>query len=182
MSDLSSKFTREDLETLLEAMGEWEMVGNHEFHILQLIKSAPMPPDDHEAYESMLAIKEHFKKREREIKLSRETKQEKAVFLKAKLMLVRRDLGINQLFDMAVHTDPNSPMPEVLPRAEEPKAVLPTKRKKREVTSTAAPTQKQLELAEFFIKDLGVWEHYQKFLIERTSVTPTSDTDNSSNN
>lgn len=176
MSELSSKFTREDIETLLEAMGDWEMVGNHEFHILQLIKSAPMPPQDHEAFEAMASIKEHFKKREKEIKRSRETKQEKAVFLKAKLMLVRREININDLFDMAANTDLNSPIPEVAPEVDEDdeeKLEEVAKAPKKFKTSRREPSadsdlQKKLGLAEYFIKDLGVWKNYTKFLKERS--------------
>lgn len=169
MGDLSSKFTREDLETLLEAMGDWEMLGNHEFHVMSMIRSAPMPPEDHEAYEVMEQIKEHFRKREKDIMASRAVRQEKAVFLKAKLMMVRKDLGISALFDMSVNTDPNSPMPQ--PKVEaEPEAFTPkAKRVKPKADEAADETdyKAKLEAAEFFIKDLGVWAHYEKFLKEK---------------
>jgi hypothetical protein len=174
MSDLSSQFTREDIETLIESVGDWEMLGNQEYHVAQMIKNAPMPPEDHEAHEAMTQIKEHFKKRERDLKRSREVRQERAVFLKAKLMLVRKDLGINALFDMTVNTDPNSPMPEKREDDEDneapPKKASPQKvmiRKK--IPVQAGEEGKRLQLAEFFIKDLGVWDHYQKFLSEKAN-------------
>lgn len=162
MGELSSQFTREDIETLLEAMGDWEVLGNHEFHVMQMIKGAPLPPEDHEAFEVMQQIKEHYRKREKDIKASREVRQEKAVFLKAKLMLVRKELGINQLFDMSANTDPNSPMPQPKDESEAPEPKAKPKKADPDVA-------KKLEMAEFFIKDLGVWPHYEKFLVEQKS-------------
>ncbi len=183
MSDLSSKFTREDIETLLEAVGDWEMIGNHEFHILQAVKQAPMLPKDHEAYDFMVQIKDHYRKIERKIKDEREAKQEKSIFLKAKLLIVRRDLNISQLFDMATATDPNSPMPAPKPETTDeffgskdvensefgdlsediPQGIIP------EPVHNVDEIFKKLERAEFFIKDLGVWAHYEKFLASNKS-------------
>lgn len=163
MSSLDSKFSREDLETLIEAMGDWESLGNHEFHVLQMVKNIPMPPEDHEAFEFIGKLKEHFRNRERDIKDSRVTRQEKSVFLKAKLMLVRKDLGISQLFDMAAeaaacesHAAPKEKVP-VMVGVDAPELD----------TSDMSPAEKGLAEAEFFIKDLGVWDHYQTFLADR---------------
>jgi hypothetical protein len=173
MSDLTSKFTREDLETLLEAMSDWESLGNHEFHVLQMIKNAAMPPEDHEAFEQFLQIKEHFRKREKEIIASREVRQEKAVFLKAKLMLVRKDVGISALFDMAANADANSPAPK--PKEErEPEAWNHLEEPVKKAATAAVAVEdegiaKRLTLAEFFIRDLGVWDHYQKFIAEKSA-------------
>jgi len=148
MGELTSQFSRDDIETLLEATNDWESLGSQEYHLMNMVKNSPMPPDDHETFEMVAAIKDHFQKREKDIKDSRVTRQERAVFLKAKLMLVRRDMGVNQLFEMAT-------VPE--------EAVVVTQ------NETAAPVSgvvHQLKQAEFFIKDLGVWEYYQKFLAE----------------
>lgn len=153
MGDLSSKFSREDLETLLEAMSDWEAIGSQEWHMMQSIKSAPMPPEDHEAYEIFSHVKDYFRKREKDIKESRITRQERAVFLKAKLMLVRRDMAVDQLFEMATEATPVRAEAASVPVAQE---VAP-------VDNASG----KLADAEFFIKDLGVWEHYQKFLAER---------------
>ena len=162
MAELTSKFTRDDLETLLESIGDWEMLGNQEWHLLNMIKNSPMPPEDHEAYDHMVNIKNHFRSREKEIQASRETRQEKAVFLKAKLMLVRRDMGIDQLFEMAGSTD-NS-----IPSSSAPVEKVPESTEPVKVPVKDASGSKGLELAEFFIKDLGVWDHYQKFLSEQS--------------
>jgi hypothetical protein len=167
MSDLTSKFTREDIETLIEATGDWETLGNHEFHVMSMFKGAPMPPEDHEAFEVMQQIKDHFRKREKEILASRAVRQEKAVFLKAKLMMARKDLGISQLFDLAAATDANSPMPvKEVPKSEEDAEAPVAKAPK-----APANAAQKLADAEFFIKDLGVWGHYEKFLKERAGET-----------
>lgn len=154
MAELTSKFTREDLETLIEATGDWEMLGNREYQMLEMIRGAPMPPEDHEAYEIMSQIKEHYKKREREINASRQVRQERAVFLKAKLMLVRMELGTSQLFDMAASVDASQ---------------NPAKPAEKATTAASSEADEALKLAEFFIKDMGagVWDYYQKFLQER---------------
>jgi hypothetical protein len=161
MGELSSKFSREDIEVLLEATSDWEALGSQEWHLMNMVKSAPMPPDDHEAYEMVSAIKEHFAKREKDIKESRVTRQERAVFLKAKLMLVRRDMAVNQLFEMAVEDTPQDVAAPVH---------VPVKCENSEAVSIpvrSGDAAAALEKAEFFIKDLGVWDHYQKFLKEK---------------
>lgn len=167
MSNLESRFTRDDLETLIEAMGDWESLGNQEFHVLQMVKNIPMPPEEHEAFEFIHKLKEHFRTRERDIKDSRVTRQEKAVFLKAKLMMARRDLGISALFDMASNVDAS----DVL-SSQAPKEIVPTSASiepQIEDSTTDEPSlvKSSLEKAEFFIKDLGVWDHYQTFLSDR---------------
>lgn len=145
---LDKKFTRQDIETLIEAMGDWEMVGNHEYHVLTMIKNAPMPPENHEAFEAMQQIKEYFTNREKDILASRSVRQEKAIFLKAKLLMLRQDIDAGQFIEMAINSDQSI---------------------RSEVATEPSQMQKRLEQAEFFIKDLGVWDHFQKFLAERAS-------------
>mgnify|MGYP003500950745 CR=1 FL=1 len=135
MGELNSKFSREDIETLLESISDWECVENQEYQMMSYIKALQLPSEDNPAYNSILAVKENFKSREKEIKESRITRQERAVFLKAKLMLVRRDMGIDQLFEMAT-----------------------------ESAKDAESSKSKLDLAEEFIRDLGVWKHYQEFI------------------
>lgn len=162
---LDSRFTREDLETLIESMSEWEVLGNYDFNVLQMIKAAPMPPQDHEAYEMMSQIKDHFRQREKEILATRTTRQEKAVFIKAKLMMARKELGIKQLFDMAAHVDPT-----VMPVSQETQSSESPTTSPDEIVSSF---KQKLKLAEYFIKDMGtgVWDYYQKFLREREQTS-----------
>lgn len=152
MASLTSALDKNDLETLVEAMNDWETIGNHEFHVMNLVKNVPIPPDDHDSHEFIVNIKDHFKQREKDIKATRAVREEKAVLLKAKLMLIKRDMGINQLFENASAPVEEDTAEEVVAQ---PKAKKPTK---EQVAG--------LELAEAFIKDLGVWTHYEKFLAE----------------
>ena len=147
MGELSSKFSRPDVETLIEALGDWELVGTQDYSLLQMIEQSPMPPEENEeAYEMVRQVKEHYRNRKKEILANRAMRQEKAIFLKAKLMLVRKDMEIEGLFEM--ESDPTVPV-QVGPPLDK---------------SCASA----LALAEFFIKDLGVWDHYQKFLVEKS--------------
>jgi len=149
MGELSSKFSRPDVETLIEALGDWELVGTQDYSLLQMIEQSPMPPEENEeAYEMVRQVKEHYRNRKKEILANRAMRQEKAIFLKAKLMLVRKDMEIEGLFEM--ESDPTVPAPV---QAESP------------LDESCASA---LALAEFFIKDLGVWDHYQKFLVEKS--------------
>jgi hypothetical protein len=178
MAILESKFSREDVETLVEAMGDWETLGNHEFYLMQMVRQAPMPPEEEsEAYEYFRNIKDHFAEREKEILATRLVRQERAVFLKAKLMLVRQEMSVNQLFEMATTSE--------VAKTETPKESLETLKKEAKpvldmtVEPTVEPVEpsvdtpddipvaQRLEWAEWFIKDLGVWSHYDKFLEEK---------------
>ena len=49
-SHLSSKFSRYDIDTLIESIDDWESMRNQEYHMLNAIKGAPLPPEDHEAF------------------------------------------------------------------------------------------------------------------------------------
>jgi len=171
MASLESEFTRDDIETLIESMSDWEMIGNQEYHLMQMIRNAPMPPEDHEAFEMMDHIKDHFRAREKEINESRVTRQEKAVFLKAKLMMARRDMGINQLFDFAAGGADPTEKPSEAVQGPEPVAPRPTPQEDKEAVKVpvkaADDVRESLQLAEHFIRDLGVWDHYQKFLQEQ---------------
>jgi hypothetical protein len=147
---------------------------------MNMVKNAPLPPEDHEAFEMMNHIKSHFQKREKNIKDSRELRQEAATLLKAKLIVVKRDMGIEQLFEMATEIDP-SEAPTEATKAPEPEATETPEQTPEPTTEVVEPTSERvekviehvdeyasvlekLERAEFFIKDLGVWDHYEKFL------------------
>lgn len=157
MASLESTFSRNEIETLIESISYWEETGNQEYHMMQMIKSAPMPPEDHEAFEIMERIKDHYRSREKEINESRVTRQEKAVFLKAKLMMVRREMSIDQLFDMAANADPTeAPQSEKAPAPSADATKIPV----RSEEST-------MQLAEEYMKDIGIWDRFQNFVRER---------------
>lgn len=159
MGMLESKFTREDLDTLIAAMGDWETVGNQEFYMLNMIRQIPMPPEDHEAFEAIQQVKKHFAEREKEIKDTRSIREERAVFIKAKLMMIRQDMTVDQLFEMATTT---SPAPDKVEGKKVPILDLSAESAKAPETET-----QKLESAEFFINDMGCSAMYQKFLEEK---------------
>lgn len=162
MGELKSSFSRDDIETLIDAMTDWESIGNHEYHVMQMVKGHPLPEQDDDSFEFVKKIKEHFRKREKEIKSERMLRQEKAILVKAKLVLLRQEGGINKLFEVAAEA-----AEEAAPQ-EEPSS------SEGRVTKLSAVQQNRLELAEFYIKDLGVWDMYQKFLVDRGVTTPAT--------
>lgn len=171
MAELKSTFTRDDIATLIESMSDWEMIGSQEFHLMQMVMGAPLPPADHEAHDVMLNIKEYYQQKERDINERRMNRQEKAVFLKAKLMLVRREMDVNSVFEMA--TEAQEPVPAAPALPIPPVPATKPKRGKKAAQLPEGQAQVMLALAEYFIKDLGVWDHYQRFLAEHKGDTPS---------
>lgn len=151
MGTLSSALSREDIETLIEAMDDWEMFGNQEFHMMSAVKNVPLPSEENEEqYEFIKKVKDYYKQREKEIKQTRAIRQEKAIFTKAKLMLIRQDIGIGQLFEPSTSPD--------------------------NIPNGNAVDNVKLALAEYFIKDMGVWKHYVDFLVNEGHAAPEEPT------
>lgn len=153
-SELRSEFTPYDVETLIESVGDWESSGLVEYHILNMIKNVPMPPTDHEAYEPVKEIKEFYKSKEKEIKNKRDIRQEVAVFLKAKLMMVRKEFAIIKAFDMAEKGIIDSSAPK-----EAGDNIVPENNNEE--------YKQRLLYAEQFISECGINDFYKKFLNEK---------------
>jgi|694.fasta_scaffold12037_16 hypothetical protein len=153
------KFTLSDIETLIEAVGDWELVNNQDFNAMIVIKNLLLPPEDSQDYEGVKALKKHFAVREKDIMASRSLRQEIAVFLKAKLYRARRELGICKLFDMASGNDDKE---ATLVTAEKPVNL--------NAKDDASTLKKRLELAEAFIDDLKVRSYYEKFIEDRKNA------------
>lgn len=170
MAELSSKFTQEDIEKLIESVGDWEVNGSQEYLFMTRILDAPALPEDHEAFEIWTQIRDHYRSRKQILEDRHADRQEQAVFLKAKLMLVRKEMRVNDVFEMAA---------EEVKAVPKKKKVVPdspasprTAQSTQKIPVSVSDAQKKLEDAEFFIKDLGVWEHYQKFLAEKSDSQP----------
>lgn len=159
MGTLNSTFSAQDVDTLIEAVGDWEQLGMGEYHMLQMVRQIPNLPEDHEAHEYVKHLKEQFENRRQEIEATRRTRQERSVFLKAKLMLIRQDMTVDQIFEMA--TD-SSTVAAPAPKEAPVKRAAPAT---EQLTGDAA-LLRHLRIAEFFIKDLGVQSHYEAFVKE----------------
>lgn len=150
MAQLDSRLTKEDLDVLIEAMGDWETIGNQEFHAMNMVKSAVLPPEEDPSYEFVKQLKEHFQQREKDIRDARSVRQEKAILVKCKLMLNKSDMGIEQLFA---------------------DARMPIKEFSTPATSATLqglhPDTAKLRLAEQFIEECSITSHYQKFLKDK---------------
>lgn len=153
MAELNTNFTKEDIETLIEAMGDWEYQSSQDYILLNMLKKMPMPTEDHASHAFMQDLRQQYLDREREILRNRDVQQEKAVLLKAKLILARQDASINRLFDMAAAVSPTSS--NHVPQNEQNENVEQLK--------------SRLSLAEEFIKDMMIWSHFEKFVAEKTS-------------
>ena len=101
VSSLSSNFVKEDISLLIQAIDDWETNGTHEYAMAMAVKNSPLPPEDNEFYDFIASLKKQFSQRELELARLKEEKQEKAVMLKAKLFLARKEIEINEVFDVA---------------------------------------------------------------------------------
>ncbi len=137
VSSLSSNFVKEDINLLIQAIDDWETNGTYEYATAMAVKNMPLPPEENEYYDFIASLKKQFSQRELELVRLKEEKQEKAVMLKAKLFLVRKEIEINEVFDFASRT---------------------------EVAMQSTDSAKKLTLAEQFIDELGVRRHYEEFL------------------
>jgi hypothetical protein len=148
-STIDASFNSQDMETLLEAMDIWESNGTIESTVLDYVKKIPVPKENKEAAKYIGEIKEFWVGQEKDILSRRDVIREKAIFLKAKLMQAKITKGIDQLFNT----------PDSVAAEAQATPTLPVKKGK-------------LRLAEEFIRDLGVWSHYEKFLEDRKNTSP----------
>jgi len=140
MSSLDSAFVKEDINILIEAVDDWEKLNTREYAMMMAIKNMPMPSEDNETYGTIKALKQQASQHEKTITQEKEFNQERAVFLKAKLYLAKKDVEINGLFNLSDHVSDEGPKGEF--------------------------SSKRLELAEKFIEGMGVQSYYDKYLQE----------------
>lgn len=143
MGVLVSSFTPEEMDTMIEAMGDWELVKSQNFFVMKRVEEAPLPPETAEGEgvaeyrEFLLGLKQQFAEQKKEIELTRKNRQEIAVFIKAKLMLNRRDMAVDRLFDMAA-------------------------------LGTEQVRKDELALMTEFIQDMGVWKYWEDFKAQKS--------------
>lgn len=188
MATLDSKLSVSDIQLLVDAVGDWEMNNNHDYHIMQIVKNTIVPDEEEnqEQYEFVMQVKNHFKQREKEINDKRSLRQEQAIILKAKLMLLKNELDVDQIFDDAQESIPKIKKLQV----NAPTAVVvvdePIKDSKLDKLDKAESFLNQskyakiwelyqsdlngkpstLEKIEGYIGELGMTKHYLKYLEE----------------
>jgi len=165
MAMLEGKLSLDDIELLIDSMGYWESAGNQDFHMMQMVKNAVLPDEDDDSFEFVKRVKEHFSGREKEIKADRSLRQEKATMLKAKLMLMRSDMGVDWLFEEAgaATTDAEQiEKPVKVPVKSEngPKKPVVVKSEKKVVGTDP----EKLAKAEQFLEQAGITTYYEGFL------------------
>jgi len=152
---LDSRLVKPDLITLIEAVRDWQRVGDRELHMLQMVKDMPYPPEDHEAYDWVSQMKKQYKEREREIKEASELRAEKATLLAAKLYLAKNELSIQGMLDLAEMITTN----EESLLQEDPQTEIKL--------SPKSDAKEELDLAYEYIRDVGIWKNFSDFRAER---------------
>jgi len=159
MESLKAALNMTDLELLLEAVGEWESVGNYEFSVMQQIKNIPVPDEEEneEAHKYIMAVKEHFKKREKEIKAARSVRQEQSTFLRAKLFMIKQKTGMDKLWTNPDDADISAP-------------------RERAVSSTASRKaedplwETKFGIAQAYMEEMKMWKYFETHMQEKLAA------------
>ncbi len=97
--ELEADFTEQDLSTLLDALDEWEMQDIGLLDLIDKLRHIPDPPDDADpdythAFEE---FKNHMLSQEDKVRRSRTVRREKAILLKAKIILMKQARAADRL-------------------------------------------------------------------------------------
>lgn len=113
MKDLKASLGTADLEVLLEAMQEWENLGNHDYYVMQQVRNMPIPSEEEsEQWNKIITqLKAHYSEREKTIKSDKQVREEKAVFTRAKLMMIRQAVASNKLWNNPEDAGLDEPTP-----------------------------------------------------------------------
>ena len=101
--ELDADFTKQDLDTLLDALDEWETKGQDLLHIIEKLKIIPDPTDDvpEEYREGFLNFKRSMLAQEPEAKKDKKMRREIATMMKAKIILMNQSRAADQMMDEA---------------------------------------------------------------------------------
>lgn len=163
MDSLKAKLDLHDIEVLIEAVGEWESLGNQDYYIAQQVKNIPLPDEEEneDAYKYISAVKKHFAEREKDIKAARAVRQEQSTFLRAKLFMMKQSQGVEKLWEAPESSAIAAPKEKDIKVVKEPKK--DKKEPKSEVKEPKEPKkakpktddwQLKYEIAEKYMEDL----------------------------
>jgi len=104
--ELDGEFTPQDLDTLLDALDEWETKDVELLELIEKLKHIPDPPEDaNEQYrETFLEFKKQMLSQEPKARSNKKQRREKAVLLKAKIILINQSRAADKLMEEAQST------------------------------------------------------------------------------
>lgn len=101
--ELDAEFTNQDLEALLDALDGWEMKDIELLELIEKLKNIPDPPDDAdpEYKENFIEFKKHMLSQEHRARSNKKQRREKAVLLKAKIILMNQSRAADKFMEEA---------------------------------------------------------------------------------
>ncbi len=160
MKTLQAALNMSDVETLLEAVADWENLGNQDYFMMQQVKNMPIPSEEENEYlhKVLTSLKQHFADQEKSIKMARQIREEKSVFVRAKLLMIKQSVAANMLWSNPDDAGVGD--------------TIPTQKKEVVVNTTSSIEDYKAKYDEAvrFITEVGILSHYEKFLKENEVV------------
>jgi hypothetical protein len=99
--ELEADFTEQDLQTMLDALDDWEMQDMGFLELIDKIKHIPNPPEDSspDYVEAFTEFKKHMLSQEDKVRKNRNIRREKATLLKAKIILMNQARAAEKFLD-----------------------------------------------------------------------------------
>ncbi len=90
--ELEGELSSEDMEMILDALDHWESRDQSLLEVIDKLRHIPDPPDDMEEChrEAFFEFKKHMLDQESKLKADRIIRREKAILLKAKIILLNQ--------------------------------------------------------------------------------------------
>lgn len=153
--------TTKDINLLLEAIDIWQAWNTQDYNVLNLLKTMPLPPEGSSEYEVLSQLKERALSRQQEIENRHRLVEEQAVSLRYKLILARRALEAKKVLEMSLEE-----LDDCLSQQKQSQGELTPESKQ---IGQYESCRRSLQLAEQFIRDVGIWHYYEKFLLEQAT-------------
>lgn len=162
MDNLRAALNMNDVETLLEAVADWESLGNQDFYAMQQIKNVPIPDEEEneELFKLITALKKHYTDRASEIKAARAVREEKSVFVRAKLMMIKQKISANMIWENPDDANSGNPAPR---EDAQPRSSKKTKTSEPKVEESDVD-QKKFDLAVQYMTEVGADKNFNDFL------------------
>jgi len=104
--EIDAEITESDFETIMEALNCWEIQCNADLDLIKRLKDLPDPEfPDKETLEQFRAWKNSLLSREPKLKKDGRIRMEKAIMLKAKLLMMNQQQATDKFLDIASGLD-----------------------------------------------------------------------------